>query len=328
MAQQSALSIGFREFDSSDYDRLTEIYNANYPDQPLSIAELRYRDESLDRSKYLLRRHAVQDLASGETIGFARISHGLDMFHPRKFWINIYVDPRLHNRGIGSKIYEKLMEELRELDATTVWAMSKEDLPTQYQFFRKRGFEEKMRLWESRLDTRSTEPERFREYTEKMSREGITLATLAEENNRNPEALRKIHDLLMVVCADMPNITPFTPISFEQWEAFELKSPRHLPEAYLLAKQGSDYVGLSYFWKSEKEPRILNQGDTGVRREYRGRGIAMALKLKGIDFAKRNGYDMIKTWNASNNAPMLALNTQLGFKRQVGWITMQKDLSP
>src|SRR5437899_10704759 len=200
------------------------------------------------------------------------------MFHPRKFWINIYVDPRLHNRGIGSKIYEKRMEELRELDATTVWAMNKADLPTQYQFFRKRGFEEKMRLWESRLDTRSTEPERFREYTEKMSREGITLATLAEENNRNPEALRKINDLLMVVCADMPNITPFTPISFEQWEAFELKSPRHLPEAYMLAKQSSAYVALSYSRKSEKEHRVLNQGDTGASRDYRGRGITISSK--------------------------------------------------
>src|SRR5260370_33219198 len=95
MAQQSALSIEFREFDSSDYERLTEIYNANYPDQPLSLAELRYRDESLDRSKYLLRRHAVQDQVSGETLGFARISHGLDIFDRRKVWINIYVESRL-----------------------------------------------------------------------------------------------------------------------------------------------------------------------------------------------------------------------------------------
>src|SRR2546428_7362423 len=98
MAQQSVLSIGFREFDSSDYDRVTEIYNANYPDQPLSIAELRYRDESLDRSKYLRRRHAVQDRASAETIWLTRISHGVAMFHPRKFLINMYVYPRLHNR--------------------------------------------------------------------------------------------------------------------------------------------------------------------------------------------------------------------------------------
>ncbi len=53
----------------------------------------------------------------------------------------------------------------------------------------------------------------------------------------------------------------------------------------------------------------------------------MALKLKGIDFAKRSGYDTIETMNASNNAPMLALNTKLGFKRQVGWISMEKDLT-
>src|SRR5437879_6617915 len=60
MAQQSALSIGFREFDSSDYDRLTEIYKANYPDQTLSIAEVRYRDESLDRIKYIIRRNNME----------------------------------------------------------------------------------------------------------------------------------------------------------------------------------------------------------------------------------------------------------------------------
>jgi len=73
---------------------------------------------------------------------------------------------------------------------------------------------------------------------------------------------------------------------------------------------------------------VLNQDDTGVTREYRGRGIATALKLKVIEFGKKNGYRTIKTWNDSSNAPMLAVNTKLGFKRQVGWIMVEKILRP
>jgi len=52
----------------------------------------------------------------------------------------------------------------------------------------------------------------------------------------------------------------------------------------------------------------------------------MALKLRVIDFARRNQYDKIKTWNDTDNAPMLAVNTKLGFKREAGWITMEKNL--
>jgi len=95
----------------------------------------------------------------------------------------------------------------------------------------------------------------------------------------------------------------------------------------MIAKDGSKYVGLSTVWRLDQEPRGLVQGNTGVRREYRGRGIAVALKLKVIDFARRNGYEKMKTWNASNNAPMLAVNAKLGFKRGVGWITLEKDLA-
>jgi len=100
-----------RDFDHTDYPRLLEIYNANYPDYARSVEEWRARDESVDRSKYYLQRYAF--LESNSIVGFGDVSHVTDMFHPHKFWINILVDPPSQGRGIASSIYERLNEELR-----------------------------------------------------------------------------------------------------------------------------------------------------------------------------------------------------------------------
>jgi GNAT superfamily N-acetyltransferase len=279
----------------------------------------------LDRSKYHLQRYAF--LENNVIVGFGVVSHVTDMFHPHKFWVEILVDPVSQGRGIGGTIFERLNGELKELNAVTAWAGSRQDLPRLTEFYQRRGFGEKQIAWESRLDVSRVDPERFRDYSEKVQRQGVTITSLAEAQKEGQESLRKLHELVQIISADMPSPAPFTPTSYEQWEAFELKNPNLLPEGYMIAKDDSKYVGLSTVWRIDKEPRSLAQGNTGVRREYRGRGIAVALKLRVIDFARRNGYQKLKTWNASDNAAMLAVNTKLGFKREVGWITLEKSLA-
>jgi len=224
-------------------------------------------------------------------------------------------------------MFERLDGELKKLNAMTAWAGSRENLPRLTGFYQRRGFEQKQIAWESRLDVSSVKLGTFRDYPEKVQSQGIILTTLAEARREGQESLKKLHELVQLISADMPSPAPFTPTSYEQWEAFELKSPNLLPEGYMIAKDGSKYVGLSTVWRIDKEPRSLVQGNTGVRREYRGKGIAMALKLGVIDFARRNGYEKVKTWNASDNASMLAVNAKLGFKREVGWITLEKSLA-
>ena len=324
MSGQRTLFLETREFDPTDYPRLSEIYNANFPDYPRSTDEWRTRDESVDRSKYYRQRYVF--LENNAAVGFGVLAHVTDMFHPSKFWIEILVDPTCHGRGIAGAIYRRLDEELKKLGAVTAWTGSKQNLPRLTGFYQRRGFEEKQIAWESRLDVKVTDLSKFREFPEKVQRQGIVLTTLAEEQKEGKGSLRKLHELVQIISADMPSPGDFTPTSYEQWEAFELKNPNLLPEGYMIAKEGSKYVGLCTVWSIDKEPRSLVQGNTGVRREYRGRGIAVALKLRVIEFARQNGYEKVKTWNASDNAVMLAVNTKLGFKREVGWITLEKNL--
>jgi len=328
MGEQRTLSLGFREFHPSNYERLVEIYNANYPDYSISVGERRSRDESVDRTKYLLKRFECVNLEHDQIVGFGDLINAPDMYHPRKFMASILVDPEQQCRGIGRAIYNRLEEELAHRNAMLAWTMTKEDLPKRIEFFRRRGFREKSRNWESRLDLPSANTAPFQRYLDKALKDGITFTTLAEEQSHGEDSLRRIHELVQLIQADMPREADFTRLSYEDWETSSLKNPQLLPEGYFLAKDGSNYVGMSDVHRIDTEPGVLNQDDTGVIREYRGRGIATALKLKVIEFGKKNGYRTIKTWNESGNNPMLAINIKLGFKRRVGWILMEKTLRP
>ncbi len=326
MMRQATVPLAFRDFDPSEYDRLVEVYNANFPDYPTSVGETRYWDEMYDKSKYHYKRYACIDADSGTVLGFGKINHAMWMYHPQKFSVDVLVDPRYQGRGIGSRIYQKLTNELEKLHATTAWANVKENMPRAMAFAERQGFTEMKRAWESRLRPSEVDVARFQKYSDKASRDGIRITTLPEAQAADPDAVRKLYELVQQVNKDVPMPILYTRISFEQWKATEVKNPNLIPEGYFIATDGPRYVGLSSVWRIDKEPKTLLQAMTGVLREYRGRGIAIALKLRVVQYALQNNYDKIKTWNDSENASMLAVNTKLGFKREVGWITMENNL--
>jgi GNAT superfamily N-acetyltransferase len=102
-------------------------------------------------------------------------------------------------------------------------------------------------------------------------------------------------------------------------------SPNLLPDAYFVAVDGDEYAGTSALWSSPGSNQLYT-GLTGVRRAHRRKGIALALKLRGIDYAKTHGVATIKTWNESNNRAMLSINERLGYVRQPAWVDFSKTL--
>ncbi len=94
--------------------------------------------------------------------------------------------------------------------------------------------------------------------------------------------------------------------------------------AWALAKDGERWVGLSVLYIVSGKPDMLSSGLTGVIRPYRRQGIATALKLRNIAFARQYGAKTIETTNEENN-PMYLLNRWLGFQPRPAMLTFEKQ---
>ena len=66
---------------------------------------------------------------------------------------------------------------------------------------------------------------------------------------------------------------------------------------------------------------------TGVKRAWRGRGIAGALKRKQIAWAKEQGYERLSTRNEERNAPIRKLNERYGYRPTVPRLTFRGPIA-
>ena len=318
-------AVAIREFQPEDYPALVEIENLLYPDNPTTAEEERYDDERFDKAKVFHRRLVGVDPASQAVVGAVSYGHMPWAFDPDRYEVWIGVHPRWQRRGIGRTLEARLMAELRARRATAVRSWVRESMKDTVEWLGRRRVRELHRAWESRLDVQAFDSSRFTE--DAKTPHGISVVTLADELAEDAERFRRVFDLDNVLAQDVPRVDPFTHPPYEMFRDFVVTGPRALPEAFFLAKDGEAYVGVSNLEKLESLPDTLYTGFTGVRREYRGRGIAMCLKLRAIDYAKRRGFRWIRTGNSTLNAPMLGINMKLGFVKENIWIVMGKDLT-
>ncbi len=321
--EQVGAEFEIRPFEKRDYETVVAVSNAVFPDRPWTVDEVRYEDEHLDRTKYALERYVAVDRRSGGSCAYGEIRHLPWNFHPRKFGMTIRVFPELWGRGIGSRLWDRLLQSLGARGALSVRTIVKEDRTHAVRFVQTRGFTEVMRTWDSLLDVASCDLGRFQQDVARAKRAGAAIVTLGDELARDPSRLPQVHALEMELGADVPAPDPFTPVDLPTWRQHTVDAPWFIPDAYYLAVVGGQYVGVSTLWKPQTGD-WLQQGLTGVKREYRGRGVATALKVRTVEYARAHGYRQIKTDNEIHNAPMIAINDRFGFQRQPVWLTFAK----
>lgn len=75
-------------------------------------------------------------------------------------------------------------------------------------------------------------------------------------------------------------------------------------------------------------PERLYQYDTFVRPEHRGRGLGIAVKIPNLRSlqAELDHPAVLHTWNAPENAPMIAVNAKLGFRASDHRVALELEL--
>jgi GNAT superfamily N-acetyltransferase len=314
-----------RDATATDYPALVALNKASYPDYAETEEEWRHWDETWDHKKHFKSRVVAEDGA--RVVGFGLVNHMRGAFVPTKYRVDITVHPDHRERGHGTALYDTLVEKVRDRAGRTIAASAKESMPDGVRFLTKRGFREVKRDWESRLFVRGFDFARFATADDRVAKQGIRVVALADEMQRDPAALQKAYELNEDCRMDVPTVDPPSRHTFKEFRRDDVDAPSALLDAFFIAiDMHGRYLGVSNMFRSLDDHTFLWQGLTGVRREARGKGIAMALKLRTVRYALDRSVEHIKTWNDVRNRPMLSINEAMGFARQPAWISYEKDL--
>jgi len=298
-----------------DIARLAELYN-QVEAKPSTVEVLREREDNQPAGILRQRLGARDD--SGLLVGISEASHGA--WEVAGLWhIQVIVDVAFRNTGIGARLYEAALQVAREQGATTIKGVVRDNQPADLAFAKRRGFVVDRHIFESTLDLATFDEKRFAGIVQKVQAGGIELFSFADIEETT-KARQNVYDLNEVLMRDIPGWDATFP-PFEDFERFYFGGSHYRPDGLIIAADAHRWIGVAAH--SFMQPtNSLHNLMTGVIREYRGRQVALALKLVGITCARHFGARSMRTNNDSQNGPMLAINHKLGYKPGPGLYTL------
>ena len=147
---------------------------------------------------------------------------------------------------------------------------------------KKRGFLLDAHIFELELDVAQFNAFPNEALVNQVKKSGIQFTTLADLQDEASEI--KLYELYVETSKDNPgqygDVAPF-----EQWkkEFFPANSSRE--DWIFIAVDGNEMIGVSQLFNTG-EDGVAYTNYTGVKKDYRGRGIAKALKVMTINTAK------------------------------------------
>jgi mycothiol synthase len=217
--------------------------------------------------------------------------------------------PDRRGHGVGSALLRRLAEHAVERGFRRAGVHVAGDDEASIAFARKYGFEEQRRDVQQVLIVDAGVPT-------PRDLDGVEFRSVADD----PGLVGAAFPLAQQGFADMPidNVV----ILLDDW----LRDEASLPAGSFAALADGEIVGYAGLMRWADEPTKAEHGLTVVRRDWRGRGLATALKQRQIAWAAANGIRELVTYTQTGNENMQRVNERLGYVIRSFSINFARDL--
>lgn len=303
------------EFDG-EWAEFVGVWNLVWPDYTRTVEEA-VAEEAIRVPEHFFRR--VLARLNGEVVGWANIGHAISAHRAGRFWIDVGVHPDARNAGVGRALWDAMWPEVAAHDVREVKTETREHHAVAVAMLERSGFVLEHREPVSRLEMAGAEVGRYAEVLARVESRYRVLSRTELEAEDPGRWMWRLWRLHVETRSDIPGMAGVEEVPLDAFEK-RFAIPGFLGDACFVALDGDELVGVTELHVPQGTPEALRVAYTAVRRAHRRRGIAMALKVKTLEYAKAQGAVSISTDNEENN-PMYQINLKLGFQPRPAWMT-------
>lgn len=314
-------AITYRQATLDDAELASDLMTAAYPSMTHDPLVTRFRWE-FPRKGFAMGRFIAE--RDGAPIAFLAWYHGPWSEVPdRHCEVEVWLTRDRLNVDVLEEMWGWISDQAVIAGSELLLAYCAEDEPEMLEALSRLGFrrERSEKVWELDLGTHGqrlvAEASQAREA---MSGQGIVLSTLAEWSDA--DKMRKLHELDARTRQDIPTTLPILREAYEDFVR-RTNGPDRRADRYWVALDGDRPIAMSYLRYPPVRGTIWT-GYTCSHPDYRGRGVARAIKLQSLAQAVDLGVPVVVTDNDSENAPMLHINERLGYVRRPGFVEHHK----
>ena len=298
--------LGIREIGEDELQELVAVANAAMPREDATVSGfVDWRRQAGDMVWLLAER-------DGETVGAGFALTGWHTPPHRGIGASL-VPPDHRGAGIGIAMLDAVEGWAGDHGATELEGAVSEDDEGSLAWATGRGYAEVGRNSRLVLDLTAIEPPAA------SPPEGVEIVTWAAR----PELAPGIYEVAREAVPDIPGEEEDDIGTLDEWLARDMRGDSDDPNAVFVALVGGEVAGFAKLSLSPERPDRAFHDLTGVKRAYRGHGIAAALKRTQIAWAKENGYTSLQTSNEVRNAPIRHLNEKHGYVLEPGVVIVR-----